>query len=305
MVELARRAVGRTGLEVTLVGFGALEIGRDWGLGDTVQRQRPAEQEACALLHTVLDLGINLIDTASAYHRSEERIGRCLAGQRGRYVLATKCGEHNNEPGTYYDFSYAAIRDSIQRSRALLQTDVIDILQIHFGPHPEQVLDDGGCVRAMKEAQAAGQVRLLGASVNGPVLDRCIASGDFQVIQVGYSLLQQDDGPLIGKAQERGIGVFIRSGVAGGWLTPRALAVPVPERPPAVTALLRLCAGDARLLNALALHFLAGHAGISSILVGTKSPANLREAVGLLQRPVDPALLAEAIQVAQAHAGPF
>src|SRR3954447_14299500 len=126
MTELEKRPVGASGLAVTLLGFGALEIGRDWGLGDATQRQRPAEAEACAVLQTALDLGINLIDTASAYHRSEERIGRCLADQRPRYVLATKCGEHNAEPDTYYDFSYEAIRASIRRSHELLQTDVID-----------------------------------------------------------------------------------------------------------------------------------------------------------------------------------
>ena len=100
MTELEQRPVGNTGLAVTLLGFGALEIGRDWGLGDAARRQRPAEADACTVLHAALDLGITLIDTASAYHRSEERIGRCLAGERERYVLATKCGEHNAGPTT-------------------------------------------------------------------------------------------------------------------------------------------------------------------------------------------------------------
>ena len=242
-------------------------------------------------------------DTASAYHRSEERIGRCLAGDRARVTLATKCGEHNAEPDTYYDFSYPAIRKSIARSRALLQTDVIDILQIHFGPDPEAVLDDGGCVRAMREAQAAGQVRFLGASVDGPTLDRCIASGDFAVAQVGFSLLRQGEAARIARAQARGVGVFVRSGLAGGWLTPRALTVPEAARPPAVRALLALCGGDARLLQTLALHFLARHEAVSAILVGTRSAANLREAITMLHTPVDAGLLDEAIRVAQAHPG--
>ncbi len=136
MSGLAKRPVSNTGLDVTLVGFGALEIGRDWGIGDSNQCQRPDEAVAGEVLHTVLDLGINLIDTASAYHRSEERIGRYLSDRRDEYVLATKCGEHNDEPRTFYDFSYAAVRDSIRRSLRLLQTEVIDILQIHFGPDP-------------------------------------------------------------------------------------------------------------------------------------------------------------------------
>ena len=304
MAELARRPLGRTGLQVSLLGFGALEIGRDWGIGDSAQRRRPEEAAACTVLHTALDLGINLVDTASAYHLSEERIGRCLAGERARYILATKCGEHNAEPDTYYDFSYAAVRASIARSRELLQTEVLDILQIHFGPDPEAVLADGGCVRAMQEAQAAGQVRVLGASIDGPVLDRCIDSGAFQVVQVGYSLLRQQEGARIRKAQERGLGVLIRGGLASGWLTPRALAVPETERPPGVSALLQVCGGDAALLQALALQFLARNDGISAVLLGTKSADNLRQAVAALQTPVDAALLDAAVRVAREHGEP-
>jgi aryl-alcohol dehydrogenase-like predicted oxidoreductase len=304
MADLETRPVGATGLRVTLIGFGALEIGRDWGLGDAGRRARPGEAAACAVLRAALDLGVTLIDTASAYHASEERIGRCLAADRARYTLASKCGEHNAEPATYYDFSYDAIRESIGRSCALLQTEVIDIMQIHFGPDPLAVLDDGGCVRAMREAQAAGAVRFLGASVDGAPLARCIASGDFAVAQVGYSLLRQGEAARIQEAQARGMGVFVRSGLAGGWLTPRALAVPEAERPPAVRALLALCGGDARLLQALALHFLARNPAVSAILVGTKSAANLREAIALLATPPPAGLLDEAIRVTQAHAAP-
>lgn len=297
MAALAQRQLGATGLSVTLLGFGALEIGRDWGVGDAQARQRPPEDEAARVLHAALDLGINLIDTASAYHRSEERIGQTLSGERDRFVLATKCGEHNDEPNTFYDFSYKAVRESIARSLRLLQTDVIDILQIHFGPDPDRVLDDGGCLRAMQEAQQAGQVRFLGASVDGPVLDRCIESGAFQVVQVGYSLLSQGEAGRISKAQERGIGVLIRSGLAGGWLTRRALNVTPQERPAAVNALLELCGGDAERLTALGLHFVARHPGVSSILVGTKSIDNLRATAQMLQQTPDDALLDEAARV--------
>lgn len=101
MSAVPKRSLGRTGLHTTLVGFGALEIGRDWGIGDDAGRKRPGEHDAGRTLERVLDLGINLIDTASAYHRSEERIGTFAAGRRQEYILTTKCGEHNSEPSTY------------------------------------------------------------------------------------------------------------------------------------------------------------------------------------------------------------
>ena len=213
MTGIPKRPLGRTGLQTTLIGFGALEIGRDWGVGTPPERRRPGEAEAGETIRCVLGLGINVIDTASAYHRSEERVGLFTRERRNEFILATKCGEHNREPDTYYDFSYGAVRDSIGTSLRLLQTPVIDILQIHFGPDPDKVLDDGGCVRAMKEARAAGLVRFLGASVNGKVLDRCIESGDFDVVQVGYSLLNQAEVDRIATARARGIGVLIRSGL--------------------------------------------------------------------------------------------
>jgi aryl-alcohol dehydrogenase-like predicted oxidoreductase len=295
MADLERRPLGRTGLEVTRIGFGALEIGRDWGVGDEAARRRPEAEEAGRMLNGVLDLGINLIDTARAYHRSEERIGASLAARRAEYVLATKCGEHSEEPHTYYDFSYRAIADSIETSSRLLQTDVIDVLQIHFGPDPEKVLDDGETVRAMKDAREAGKVRFLGASPGNHLLDRCIESSDFDVLQVGYSLLDRGAHDGITKAGERGIGILIRSGLGGGWLTPRALTVPAEKRPEKVRALLDLVGGDGARLHALALAFLRSHPAISSILVGSKNLDNLRQNLARFGEPVDPQLLERAL----------
>jgi aryl-alcohol dehydrogenase-like predicted oxidoreductase len=289
--QLEQRRLGATGLNVTLIGFGALEIGRDWGIGDGSARARPDEDGAAEVLNAALDAGINLIDTASAYHRSEERIGKSIAHRRHEYILCSKCGEHNDEPNTFYDFSYDAIRNSIRRSRDLLQASAIDVMQIHFGPDPQKVLDDGECVRAMKDAREAGEIKFLGASINGELLSRCIDRGDFQVVQVGYSLLHREDHDLISRARDRGIGVLIRSGFAGGWLTSRIQSVPPEKRPPKAQAMLDLCGADATKLYSLALQFLAKHDGISSILVGTKSAANLKQAMQLIAEPLDDQLL--------------
>jgi aryl-alcohol dehydrogenase-like predicted oxidoreductase len=300
MSNLERRPLGRTGLEVTRIGFGALEIGRDWDVGDEAARRRPEAEEAGRMLNGVLDLGVNLIDSARAYHRSEERIGASIAARRAEYVLATKCGEHSEEPRTYYDFSYRAIANSIDTSLRLLQTDVIDLLQIHFGPEPEKVLEESETVRAMKDAREAGKVRFLGASPGNSLLDRCIESGDFDVLQVGYSLLDRGAHDLITKAGDRGIGILIRSGLGGGWLTPRALTVPAEKRPEKVRALLDLVGGDGEKLHALALAFQRSHPAISSILVGSKNLENFRRNLARYSEPVEPELLEQAL----AQSGP-
>lgn len=297
-MTLEKRTMGQTGLAVTRIGLGALEIGRDWGVGGPDSRTRPEAEAAAGLLHAALDAGINLVDTARAYHRSEERIGAAIARRRAEYVLASKCGEHSDEPRTSYDFSYGAILGSIDTSLRLLQTDVIDLMQIHFGPEPARVLDDGETVRAMRDAREAGKVRFLGASAPYELLDRCILSGDFDVLQVSYSLIDQAAGDLIAKAADRGIGVLIRSGFGGGWLTSRALQVAPEDRPERVRRLLDLVSGDAGALHALALAFLKQHPGITSILAGSKSIDHVRHNIALFEQPVDPDLLARAVEVA-------
>ena len=275
---LERRRLCAGGPLVTVLGFGALEIGRNWGIGDAGARERPESEQAAAVLHAVLDAGVNLIDTASAYHQSEARIGQALAGRRREYVLASKCGEHNREPGTYYDFSYEAIRASIDRSLELLQTDIIDLMQIHFGPDPEGVLDAGETVRAMREAQQAGKIRYLGASAPNRLAERCVRSGDFQVLQLDYNLLHRGAEPAIALAAEQGIGVVLRGPLAGGWLTPRARHgfAARPEMREHLQPYIDLVGGDLDRLPALAMAFARRNPGVCSMLVGSKSLTHLR-----------------------------
>ena len=292
---LQKRYIPKMDTEVTFLGFGALEIGRNWGLGD--DKERPAEEVAGQVLNTVLDAGINLIDSASAYHRSEERIGKYVSSRRSEYVLATKCGEHSSEPSTYYDFSYDAITESIDRSLKLLNTDVIDLIQIHFGPDSEGVLNRGETVRAMKDARAAGKVRYLGASIDGELAKRCILSGDFDVMQMGYNLFYQANAENIRLCMERGMGVLIRSGLGNGLLTSRVASnldrLGEQDRAKA-EKLLKLVEGDTELLTALGLHFLYENDGISSVIVGTKKPANVLKNVELLSRDLPEGLLEKA-----------
>ena len=299
---LEKRRIPRMNTEVTFIGFGALEIGRNWGLGGADETRRPSDEEAGEVLRSVLDLGINLVDTASAYHRSEQRIGAYISGRRGEYVLASKCGEHNDEPGTFYDFSYAGISGSIDRSLSLLKTDVIDLMQIHFGPDPEGTLDRGETVAAMKDAQSAGKIRFLGASIDGPLATRCINSGDFDVMQLGYSLIAQRNAENIRLAMDKGIGVLIRSGLAAGALTSRViphLAGDTRFDRQKVIKLLELVGNDGDALTSLALNFLFANDGISSVLVGSKNIQHIRMNLALLDQAVDDSVMEKAIEIAR------
>lgn len=294
--RLEKRSVKRMGLDVTFLGFGALEIGRDWGIGGAEARKRPDVRTAEEVLHRVLDLGINLVDTASAYHRSEERIGQALESRRSEFILASKCGEHNREPDTYYDFSYQAVKRSIDDSLQKLRTDVIDVMQIHFGPEPERVLQDGETLAAMKEAQREGKIRFLGASADGEVARVCIESDDFDMVQMPYHILDRTNEENIRRAGEKGMGVFIRGGLNQGILTKKVLShwdQDFPDKDK-VKTLLDWVGGDGDMLTALALQFLKQNPYISSVLVGTKNIDRLQKNIALLHEPLSEDLVKKA-----------
>src|SRR6516164_6943273 len=124
--ELPTRTLGRTGLQVTRLGYGAMEL-RDAAPG----RQIP-DSQAQALLEAVLEGGINFIDTSIDYGRSEERIGRFIAHRRGEYVLASKCGCVPGAPqGSDHVHTGENIRAGVVHSLNTLRTEYLDLVQFH------------------------------------------------------------------------------------------------------------------------------------------------------------------------------
>ena len=173
-------------------------------------------------------------------------------------------------------------------------------MQIHFGPDQAKVLDDGETVAAIKDAQQAGKVVLLGASTGGDIGRRCVESGDFDMMQLGYSLLNRRDEDLVNLCGERGIGVLIRSGLGAGRLTSRV----VPhldgmdaETQKTIRALIDLLDGDADKLVALALRFLYRNPNVTSVLAGSKNAAHVRGNLDMLELELDESLIEQAIQL--------
>jgi aryl-alcohol dehydrogenase-like predicted oxidoreductase len=163
---MERRILGRTGLEVTQLGYGAMEIRgkRIWG-------GRPiTDEQAERILNAVLDAGINFIDTAYDYGLSEEYIGRFLSHRRSEYYLATKCGCTVVDTGDTAQTPHVWTRDNllhnIETSLRRMNTDYVDIWQLH-NPTVEQV-EAGDLVRVMEEVKAAGKVRWIGISSTLP-----------------------------------------------------------------------------------------------------------------------------------------
>ena len=225
MPDLPKRTLGRTGLRVTTLGFGALELrGMVAGVG------RPLTPgQADRILNAVLDAGINYVDIAADYGEAEEHIGRCISNRRQEFFLASKCGcpldvtrfspSERTRFGVplprLHDYSRQNIIDACHQSLWRMKTDYLDVLQFHFGP-PKEVLEREGAIQTLEELKRAGKIRFLGCSSTLPNLTEHIAMGVFDVFQIPYSALQPEHEAAIVEAASTGAGIVIRGGVARG-----------------------------------------------------------------------------------------
>jgi len=248
---LPRRALGRTGLEVSPLGLGTVKLGRSAGVKYPAPFVIPDDADAANLLALAAELGINLIDTAPAYGDSEERLGRLFAGQRERWIISTKAGEEFDAATglSTYDFSPRAVTASAERSLRRLRTDRLDILLLHSDGRDEWIIRESGAMDALARLRERGLARAIGVSTRtaeGATL--AVEYGD--VVMVTLNEEHGGDLPAIESASDRGVGVLVKkalmSGRAGGELAARAIG------------------------------FALAPAGVSSVIVGTISPANLR-----------------------------
>ena len=230
------RILGRTGLTIAPIAFGAFKIGRNQGIKYERGYALPDDDATSNLLNGVVDAGITLVDTAPAYGLSEERIGRHLGDRRDEIVLSTKVGESFERDASTYGFDADSVHASIARSLERLQTDCLDLVHVHSDGSDQAILDDGSTVSALKEAQDRGEIRFLGFSgktTKGNL--QAVRSGDFDVIMVEYHPLDASQAPVIDAAAENGVGVLIKKGLASGRLSPSE-AIPFCLDHPGVTS---------------------------------------------------------------------
>jgi aryl-alcohol dehydrogenase-like predicted oxidoreductase len=202
------RPLGRTGLSVSEIGFGAASW---WG--------RPAFSEtvAVALVHAAIDAGVTFFDTGASYSlgHAEPRLGRALKGRdAGRLVVATKAGTVFADGKVRRDFSPAAITASVERSLRQLGLDALPLLQLH-GPAVSELTDDLRGTLAHLKAQ--GLVRNLGVNSFDPaVIEHVVSLPDFDVVMVDYNVLKPEREPLIAAAAAAGKGVLAGMPLAMG-----------------------------------------------------------------------------------------
>jgi aryl-alcohol dehydrogenase-like predicted oxidoreductase len=275
MADLELRRLGAHGPQVTVLGYGAMEL-----RGTPHRRPRPLSEDIAAqVLTTVLDEGINFIDTSIDYGSSEELIGRYLSPRRDEFVLASKAGcplkpQLDANPGLslVHDYSAENIRAGVEQSLRRLRTDHLDLLQVHISPAAE-VLHRDGVIETLIALRDTGKVRAIGISSTLPNLDDHSGIEEFTVFQLPYSALERDVEERLGALAGGRRGVIIRGGVAQGGSRPK-LRSGGGRGAWADAGLDDLLDGDTP--QGFLLRFVLSHPAVTTTIVGTADPEHLR-----------------------------
>jgi aryl-alcohol dehydrogenase-like predicted oxidoreductase len=272
---------------VSEVSLGTVELGMDYGIRTGAATNQPSEAEAARLLHRALDLGINFIDTAAAYGTSEEIIGRALRDRREGVVLATKC-MHYYEQGVPVPEIRKQISASIDRSLRRLQTDRIDLMQVHGRDRLDlerRMIEEGEVFDVLDRARKAGKIRFIGYSSYGEAASMAaLNDGRWDTLQFAYNMFDQRAVPVVmPAARARDIGIVVRSALLKGALTEKARHLPPPLKPLAdrTARLAALLSGTGLSLPQAALRFVLSHPDVGTVIVGADRISYLEEAVSV------------------------
>lgn len=285
------KQLGKTGLTVSTIGFGGAPLGNQYGDID--------DSEAIRAVHVAIDKGITFFDTSPYYGRtlSETRLGQALSGQRQKVILATKGGRIDRDE---FDFSYKGILGMCAASLRRLQTDTIDVYQLHdieFGDK-SQIVNEA--IPALQKLKQEGKVRFIG--VTGyplPLLREIIEMQalDVTLSYCHYNLMNTTlNKALVPTVKAKGMGLINGSVTHMGILTDQG---PQPWHPaPAQVKKIGkevadYCRRQGTPIAHLAIQFALQNEDVDVTLLGTRTVAELNESLGLLGKPPDPALLAK------------
>ena len=267
--------LGTTSLQVSRVGLGTVQLGMPYGLDDAVP---PSDDTCIDLVHTALDFGINFIDTASEYGRSEELIGKACASSPHSSVICTKVSLPSIEDKDHRE-NRLHIATQIERSRRLLQRDELDLVKLHSLSKP---FTSPALLETLEYFTNTGWVRHWGVTTYGlqAPLNAAEFPANFAALQVAYNALDRSlETELFPFLKKQKMGIVIRSIFLQGFLAERFSAVPAHLQPlKAATNALRDIAQQSGLsLASLAFRFAVFHADINTALFGTTSKKELRD----------------------------
>ena len=289
------RTLGRTGLEVSVLSYGASPLGGVFGAID--------ESAGIECVHTALDLGINLIDVSPYYGltKAETVLGRALQTiDRDRYFLATKVGRYGENT---FDFSAARVTKSVDESLARLGVDYVDIIQCHdieFGGLQQIVHET---LPALREVVQQGKARFVGITgLPLKIFSQVLAETEVDTIlsYCRYSLNDQSLSELFPLLETGNIGVINASPLSMGLLTQRGAPDwhPAPrEIQDACRRAAALCQEKGASLEKLALQFAVSNPHLATTLVGTSKAENIRQNIAWIGEPMDEELLREVLEI--------
>lgn len=285
------RTLGRTGLKVSVLGFGGSSLG-------SVFREID-EKEGIRTVHAAIEHGINLIDTAPFYGltKAELVLGKALREiPRDRYILATKVGRYGHKERDF-DFSAARVTRSVDESLGRLGTDHVDFIQVHdmeFGS-VEQIVTE--TIPALRRVQASGKARFVGITCLPLRLLRAVMER-VEVDQIQsychYCLNDTSLASLLPFLKEKGVGVINSAPIAMRLLSLEGPPAwhPAPQQVRSKCAeAARFCAERGGDLSKLALQFSVANPGIASNVVGTADPKRILRNIQEVGEPIDQELL--------------
>jgi aryl-alcohol dehydrogenase-like predicted oxidoreductase len=279
-------------MNVSVLGFGGAEIGFE----------SMPDADVSRLLNSALDAGLNVIDTGECYRDSEEKIGRAVGHRRGDYFLFTKCGHASGfeEP----DWDPKMLAKQIDRSLQRLQTDHLDLLQLHSCS--EEILRQGDVIDVLRTAKAAGKTRYLGYSGDRNDARLALETGVFDTLQTSINIADQQALRLtLPLAIDQGVGVIAKRPIANAawraeppvgsysrvyWERLQELAYPFLGQP-------------SEEIVSIALRFTLAQPGVCTAIVGTGKPERWLQNARLLEAGALPAADVEAIRKRWAEVG--
>ncbi|MEX1018888.1 MAG: aldo/keto reductase [Litorilinea sp.] len=286
---LSRVTLGRTGLSVSHLALGTVELGVDYGIPAPGHFGKPSVNDAIRLVHAAIDAGINFIDTARAYGSSEEVLGQALADRRDQVVLASKVTTQLPDSTPTPDATLKAhMRESLHTSLTALRTDTLDVWQIH-NVDATTLAQCETLAELFDEVRRAGKVRFVGGSFYGADLPSQALTADlFDVMQVTYSVLDQRiNDTFLPQAAAQNVGVIVRSILLKGALTARGDFLPdnLEELRAASRHFRELVAQHLPQSSApqAAIAFGLAHPHIHSVLVGVRTEQEIHENIQAAQ----------------------
>jgi aryl-alcohol dehydrogenase-like predicted oxidoreductase len=264
--------LGSSDLKISRIGFGCMSL-------------KPSDTESETVLHRAIESGINYFDTADLYDKgaNEELLGRAFKQKRNKIILATKVGNQWRSDGSGWDWNPRKqyILQSVEESLKRLQTDRIDLYQLHGGTIDDPIDET---IEAFEQLVKEGKIRYYGiSSIRPNVIRYWVQHSNITSVMMQYSLLdrrpEEECLPLL---KEKNIGVLVRGSVAQGLLVnkpPKPYLNYSAEEVQAAAKAIQLLSNKQRTAAQTAIRFVTGHPAVTSAIVGIRTLQQLEDAV--------------------------